>query len=178
MEKQLQINSIKRKIGQLTIVMGIKQIREAQSEFVNFRIDPKDLKDTLKNNGFDLPMSNLDFLIYTTSWENWQKILDVLWGIIQHFPWEAEVFDCDNRSNLATSLCSMMFRINTLMGAYCEVYDANTGAFKYSHWANMMVSNSKVYFFDPDNNGMRQQVSSNNFVMGGLRYKILSLRVY
>ena len=88
------------------------------------------------------------------------------------------VIACDNRSNLMTSLCSLLFRINTCAGLYCKVLNLQTGI-KYLHWANIIFTkDGKVYLFDVDNFGKYQQIISSDIIMGQNKYTPISIKIY
>lgn len=178
MNKQLKINAINRTIGTLMAVVGIKKLRQ-HSNFTTIDTGNNKFYQALKSRGIKINFSPLDISYRYTSFDNWQKIIKVLNGIIKHFKWEANVHDCDNRSTLMTSLCSLIFRINTCAGLYCEVFDAETGKSKYLHWANLIVdTEDNIYLWDVDNGGMYQKITSDNCVMGKLKYRFISIRLY
>lgn len=176
-DKELQINSIKRQIGSLTFMVAITQLREAISDFSDTELGIEKIENAIK--GFGMSVTPLDEKYYYTSWDNWQKIISVLNPIVSNFKWEAERFDCDNRSLLVSSLCSLMFKINTCASVYCDVYDVNTGVYKYRHYANLIVDdNSNVYLWDVDQGGMYQKITSNNVVMGVNKYYLMNVRAF
>lgn len=172
----LQINSIRRAIGQLGIQVGVSQIREAQSEFSTTLAGIEKIQGAVKN--FGISVSQADTSYYFTSWDNWRKIIDVLNPIAKNFVWEAERFDCDNRASLMSSLISLLFRINTCGKVYCDVYDAGNGKYKYTHYCNMIVDDAgNCYLWDVDYSGLTQKVTSNLAVMGINKYQFYNLRV-
>ena len=177
MNKQLQINSIKRQIGTLMAVAGFKQVKQARSEFDIVNLQNGEIQTAGKVLG--IYTNYLDFKYFFTSWENWEKILDVVWGILKHFKWMKEVFDCDQRAAFMTVISGMLFGVNTCTTVYCKVSDAVTGVFRYDHTANIIIDRDKnLYLFDADNHGMRQKITSNNVVMGKVKYEFLSIRAY
>ncbi len=179
MADELQINGLKRTIGVLTASLGLKQIINASSEFSTTNGNWSKLNEALKKSNLQIPLDNLDSDYYFTSWENWEKIIDVLWGIMKNFNWVAEKFDCDQRSAFTTSLAGLLFGLNTCCGVFCEVYDANTGILKYLHWANIIIDkDNNCYLFDVDYGGMKQKITGNNMVMGANKYKFIRLRAY
>ena len=172
MKKQLTINAINRTIGTLMVVVGVKKLRQAQSEFTTTDTSNNKFYQALKSRGIDVKFSPKDITYRYTSWENWQKIIKVINGIVKHFKWESEVFDCDNRSDFASALTSLVFRINTLGKIHCSVFDAESDKFLYGHWANILVDiDDNLYLFDLDQSGMCQKITSNNCVMGRLKYR-------
>lgn len=177
--ENLQLSYINRKLGQLYLSLGVQQIREHLNDFA-----PETAKD---ETGFTIPLSKIDLNMPTTpldekfyyvSLSNWEKIIEVLNPIAKLFPWERERFDCDNRAFLMSSLCSLIFRINTCGVVYCEVYDATTGALKYKHYANLISDGTNLYLWDVDAGGLYQKINSNPVVMGNNRYKLISLRIF
>jgi hypothetical protein len=175
----LQINSLKRKLGQLYISLGVQQIRDNQSEFSSGVKDETGFTVPLNRIDSNITFTPLDTQYYFTSFDNWVKIIEVLNPIAQMFKWQAERFDCDNRANLMSSLCSLLFRINTCATVYCKVFDATTGVFKYLHNANLIVDDSSnIYLWDVDNGGLYQKITSNPVIMGNLRYNLINVRGY
>jgi len=173
----LQINTINRTIGQLMLRVGIMKLRDAQSDFISVSSDNIKLIKAITQLGIDVVP--LDDNFWFTSWDNWRKIIDVLNPIAQQFNWEAERFDCDNRANLMTALTSLIFRVNSCTGLYCDVYDAKTGAYKYRHYANLIVDiDDNVYLWDVDQGGLTQKITTKEVVMGVNKYILLNARAY
>lgn len=173
----LQINSIRRAIGQLGIQVGVSQIREAQSEFSTTLAGIEKIQGAVKN--FGISVSQADTSYYFTSRDNWRKIIDVLNPIAKNFVWEAERFDCDNRAFLMSSLVSLLFRINTCTVLYCDVFDATTGRYKYTHYCNLIIDDvGNCYLWDVDYGGMTQKITSNPCVMGVNKYQLFNIRVF
>jgi hypothetical protein len=178
-QEQIRINNIARKMATALIKSGVGMIRSAVDDFepITFQ-GARKVNDALDSIG-GLTNNNLDMTYYFTNWDTWQKIVEVLYAIVKDFKWEAERFDCDQRSALMTSLSGLLFRLNTCAQLYCEVSDANTNEVKYLHWANLIVTtDGQCYLFDADNGGMTQKITSKTVVMGGLKYKLISIRSY
>jgi hypothetical protein len=160
-------------------ILGTKYIREAVSEFTTAEKNETGFTIPLNNLDPKITFTTLDNYYHYTSWDNWLKILEVLNPIAQNFQWQEELFDCDNRSNLMSTLCSLFFRINTCATVYCEVYAANGGTVKYLHYANLIADDAgNLYLWDVDCGGITQKITTNNVVMGNNRYKLLSVRGY
>ncbi len=177
-QEEIKINPIARSFGTSLIKSGISVLRSTASEFTPVVYGIRILNDALDKAGIKIPVIGLDYNYYYTSWDNWKKIIDVLYGVIKDFKWESESRDCDNRSNLMTSLCSILFGLNTCAGLYCEVYDLN-GNLLYLHWANLIITNGgQLWLFDVDNKGQTSIITSGNIVIGDKRYKLLSIRIY
>jgi hypothetical protein len=172
-----EINKIKRSIGTLMTTAGLMQIRQAINDLATEEIYVSKIKESCNKLG--IGVNELDFTFRTTSWQTWEQIIPILYGIIKEFKWESDIFDCDDRASFMTSLCSLLFRVNTLASAYCEVYDATTGKLKYLHWANVVIDrDAQLYLLDVDQSGMIQKITSNNLIMGVNKYHILQLRLY
>jgi hypothetical protein len=180
MDNTLQINSIKRALGSLYISLGAQTIRENQSEFSSTLGDINTIRTALNNSGLSgVGIHQLDSSYYFTSWDNWQKMISVLNPIAANFDWEAERFDCDNRSNLMSSLCSLVFRINTCSTLYCDVYDSTTGAYKYAHYCNLITDDAgNCYLWDVDYGGQYTKITSNPVIMGVNKYQFYSINCY
>ena len=177
-EQQLKLNLIARTFGTTLMKSGIGMIRSGYEDYEIINSSLRLANDALDKIGLKISVNALDISYYYTTWENWQTIIDVLYGIIKDFKWEADKFDCDNRSNLMTSLCSLLFRINTCAGLYCKVLNLQTGI-KYLHWANIIFTkDGKVYLFDVDNFGKYQQIISSDIIMGQNKYTPISIRIY
>jgi len=174
-DKTIKINAIQRQIGTLMVVTGFKMLSK-YSDFTTIETSNNKVYQALKDVGITLNFSPKDFRYRYTTWENWQEIIKVINGIVKHFPWLAQYFDCDNRSDLASALISLIYKINTCGKVYCEVFDAETGKSKYLHWANLIVDiDDSVYLWDLDNNRMVQKVVSANPVMGSNKYSFRQL---
>jgi hypothetical protein len=179
MEKQLQINAVKRKLGTLMSILGFKYIKEAQNEFQRTKFHINQIQQFFNTNGITLPVNNLDVDYFTTSWDNWQKILDTIYPILQEFKWTRETGDCDNRANFMTTTAGILFDVNTCTEIYCHVSNATTGKAIDYHKANIIIDDAgNTYLFDADNGGLRQKITGLNHIMGNWRYQILGIRAY
>ena len=177
MDNTIQVNNIKRAIGQLTFRVSIMQLRDAISDFTDSQAGIEKIQNAVKDLG--VSVTPLDDKYYFTSWDNWQKIIAVINPIVQQFEWVSERFDCDNRANLVCSLISLIFEINTCAGLYCDVFDAKTGDYKYRHYANLIVDkDDNVWLWDVDNGGQYTKITSNNPILGSLKYNLMSIRCY
>jgi hypothetical protein len=99
MDNQLKINAILRTIGTLETSIGLKHISNASSEFKTEKINLSEIDKSL--NLLGITSVAMDAEYFTTSWENWEKILDTVWGIVKNFKWTAEKFDCKVPNELA-----------------------------------------------------------------------------
>lgn len=171
------INKLKRIIAGLQITMGIQSLKDLPTFEVQKEGGGK-IGSAINNLKLGLANTQLDMTYAYTSWDNWQEIIDILYGrIIKNFKWTAEYFDCDNRAMLFSSLCSVCFNINTCGQVYCEVYD-DKGVFKYLHWANIIVDKEgNLYLLDCDNQGRFTKITSSNIILGSFKYKLISLRI-
>lgn len=173
MDNQIQINSIKRQIGQLFIRVGVVNVREAISDFTDTVGDFKQFCKPL----LGLPVSELDSKYYFTSWDNWQKIIATINPILQQFSWTMERFDCDKRSYLVTALTALLFEINTVRPLYCEVWNIKTGQFAFLHYCNVIVADDgNAYLWDVDNNGKTTKITGQNMIIDNERYIFKAIR--
>lgn len=172
-----QFNNLMRKIGALQASVGLKTITKYRPVFEPEKINLSVLLSSLKKTGIESSVE-LDVDFYTTSWDNWQLILDDVWGIIKNFNWIADTADCDNRSALTTVLCGLLFGVNTCSGVYCDRYNLD-GGWSGRHWANLITDkDGNTYLYDSDNHGLRQKVSNNDIIMGREKYHFISARTY
>lgn len=170
-DKTLRINAVNRIIGTLFCVIGIKKLQVSHSDFTTMEDGNNRIYQALKNIGITIIFSPKDFRYRYATLESWEKMIKVVNGIVKHFKWIAEYFDCDNRSDLVSALVSLFFEINTCNKLHCNVYDAKSGKFLYGHWLNMFVPiDGSVYIWDVDNKGMHQKITSSSSIMGELKY--------
>ena len=170
MSEQLKVNPIGREMGIALANTGFSTIRISSNEITPIKVDID-----LALISFKIAKNYDDYYYQSTSWGNWLKITYVLYKLIKPFKWEAEIFDCDDRSKLISSLASLLFKMNTCLRIRGNVYDATTGVFKYTHWWNLIVTPEGNYFFDVDNGGLTTKVSSQTVVMGNNLYKEFNL---
>jgi hypothetical protein len=177
--QELQINSLMRTIGTLQTSVGLKTIMKAASEFETNKITGLNILSSLKKLGINSSnVSQLDALYYTTSWDNWKKILETVWGIVKNFNWVEDKFDCDNRAAFVTVLCGLLFGVNTCSSVYCQ-RDNQNGGWSGRHWTNIAIDkDGNTYLFDVDNNGLMQKIDNNDCLMGNEKYHFISARVY
>jgi hypothetical protein len=173
MDNIIQINNIKRAVGQLTFRIGTMQIRNAINDF------------TSTEGGFDrfikpllgLPVTQMDTKYFFTSFENWEKIIATINPILEQFNWKAESFDCDKRAFLITALVALFFDINTVRPVYCDVYRVGDGQFAFTHYANIIVdSNGTAWLWDADEFGKITKITSQNPVIGNKRYYLQAVK--
>lgn len=173
MDNTIVINKIRRQIGQLLITAGIKQLRDAISDFSVVEGDFARFCRPL----LGLPVSELDSAYYFTSFKNWQKIIDTINPITKEFPWLAEVFDCDDRATLVVALIDACFEINTCRQVYCKVWRVSDGQLAYYHYANIFVDiDGNSWIWDADEFGKYTKITTNNPIIGNKRYELLSVK--
>lgn len=169
----LVLNNIRRAIGQLTMQIGIKQIREAISDFAYTEGDFNRFKNALMG----LPVMELDSKYYFTSWDNWQKIIDTINPILANFNWKPETFDCDDRALLVTALTALFFDINTVRPIYCEVWRVGDGQFAFHHYANVIVDlNGNSWLWDADEFGKFVKITSLTPIIGNKKYVLKAVK--
>lgn len=171
-QEQLKISLMARTFGVELIKRGISIIRNGSLEFT-----PSLGQLRILNNAFDkigISITPLDISYGFASLDNWKKITELLYAIIKDFKWEAELFDCDDRSLVMSGLSSMLFRLNTCGRIYCEV---KSGTQTFLHYANVIVlQDESLYLFDVDNGGQMTKITSVNPVMGNWTYNLKSAR--
>lgn len=173
MDNTLQINAIRRKMGQLLISAGITQMNESINELAGKEGTFEQFTKPL----FGLPVSQLDSKYYFTSWENWLKIIDALNPLTKEFYWVAEKRDCDKRAMFLTSMVSMLFELNTCRPVYCDVYMNATGQFAYAHYANVIVDNNGIaWLWDADASGQYTKITGTTVVMGDKKYILKAIK--
>lgn len=158
--------------------------------FLQLRIALKGLKDLV----YDIPVTKiavlptfagiklygieLDAEYFTTDWENWNEILDRVYGILQDNKWTENKADCDNRAEFVSAFISITYNLNTCARVFCEVSNATDGTLKYMHWCNIIIDkNNDLYIFDVDSGGLRQKITSNIVIMGENKYKLINFRI-
>ena len=77
----IQINKIKRAIGQFTIQVGMKQIWDAISEFTDTEGDFDRFQKRFQLLG--IPVSQLDTKYYFISWDNWLRVIETINPILK-----------------------------------------------------------------------------------------------
>lgn len=173
MDNQLQINSLKRTLGQLEISLGASQIKGAISDFTDTQGDFNQFCKPL----LGLPTAQLDDTYYFTSFDNWQKIMATINPILKNFPWESERFDCDKRSFLVVALTALLFDINTIRPMYCDVYRVSDGLYAFTHYANVFVdSEGEAWLWDVDENGLSTKITAQNPIISNKKYLLKAVK--
>ena len=176
MDNILQINSVKRWLAIKFIELGVQQIRTIDQDLSTKNDTSTLLVSSVTKIDPVLSPTLLDSTYYYTSFANWQVIIPPLNDITANFKWEENRFDCDKRANLIASLVALLFRLNTCMTVYCQVFDLK-GVSLYYHYANIVVDDNGIaYLLDLDNGGQYQKITGNNMVMGNVRYHFFSTR--
>jgi hypothetical protein len=89
-----------------------------------------------------------------------------------------DVFDCDNRARAMNALISLTALSNCGSDCYCKVTNVDTGANDLHHCLVLIDKDANLYVYDVDNNGLNQQITSDEFVMGKWEYDLSSITVY
>lgn len=170
MDNNIQVNSLKRNIGQLEIQLGLKTVNSAISDFTDTQGDFNKFSQALAVLG--VPVAQLDTNYYFTSYDNWQKILQVVNPIIQSMNWLLDKRDCDKQAEFVVGLVAYMFELNTIRPFFCDVYRVSDGAYAYTHYAMVFVDDvGNSYLYDYDNgNGAWGKITSNTPIFGNCKY--------
>lgn len=171
----MKINALRRAVGQITIQVGVKKIKEAIPEFSDIEKPLSVFALPFANYG--LSVAQLDNKYYFTSYENWLKIIETINPILKEFHWQREKFDCDKRSYLVVALTALFFGINTVRPVYCDVYKVSDDSLSYAHYANVFVdANGIPYLWDVDNGGLFEKITSKTPVIGNYKYKLKAIK--
>jgi len=167
------INKLKQTIAYLQLRISLKQLKALVYDIPITKITTIPTFARIKLYG-----TELDYQYFTTDWENWNEILDRVYGILQDNPWTENKADCDNRAEFVSAFISIVYNLNTCARVYCEVSNATSGVAKYLHWCNIIVDkDNNLYLFDADSGGLRQKITSNTAVMGNNKYIFKSFRI-
>lgn len=176
MTKEIQINRLKRLLGEKFIMAGIKYTRDALTDIPSVEKPQDHIRGALSSAG--MAISFLDETYFTTSWENWQKVIAVMNPIARNFKWTKEKFDCDNRAHLMSSLISVMFGLTTCSPCYCDVFTASGKHIGY-HYNNVIVDDAgNAYLWDVDNGFNTVKITSSTPVMGNWSYRLISIKAF
>ena len=176
MATEIQINRIKRMLGEKFIELGIAQTRDAVSDIPSIEKGQTHLSNALASFGMAIHFLDEDY--YTTSFENWQKIIEVMNPIAQTFKWTKEKFDCDNRAMLMSSLIPVMYGLTMCSPCYCDVH-TTAGVHIGYHYNNLIIDDAgNVYLWDLDNNCIVQKITNNTPVMGNWKYNLSGIRPF
>lgn len=172
----LQVNAIKRQIGQLEIQLGLKMVNSAISDFTDVKGNFNRFSQSLSLLG--VPIAQLDTDYYFTSYDNWQKILGVVNPIIQSMDWVLDRRDCDKQAEFVVGLVSYMFELNTIRPLYCDVYRVSDGAYAYTHYATVFSDDAgNCYLYDYGNGGgVWGKITSNTPVFGNCKYILKNVK--
>ena len=175
-EREIKIKALSRSFGTALINSGFGMIKSSYKNLLVVHFPFSHLKDAF-DKVVKIPLIQMDYTYYFTTWKNWDKMLDIIWGIIKNFKWEEDKFDCDNRAKLVSSLCSLFFGMNSCGEVYCKITNIKTGA-SIRHWTNVIVTaTGELYLFDVDNSGLRMKlVPGKPITMGRWHYEFRSAR--
>lgn len=164
-------------LGSKFIQLGIAQTKDAISDIERKEKDQQFVKKSLVN--FGLSITFLDDSYFTTSFDSWKEIIDVMNPIAEAFKWTKESFDCDNRAMLVSSLIPVMYGLTLCCPCYCRVFNAHTGKEIGYHYNNLIIDDAgNVYLWDLDNYGLVQKITNNTPVMGNWKYNLISIRPF
>ena len=127
---QRKINKIKRKIGSLYFLKGLKMFKDA-GDIETSVIDTNEIKQCLSDLGISVTSSVYDRWFYVTTWDNW---MDIIANDITHkIKYIKEKKDCDNFAFLFASLASMLYGLTTSPPTFG---DTNLGR----HYFNIIIT--------------------------------------
>jgi hypothetical protein len=174
---ELQKRTLSEFLGTNLVVSGINSLRNSYNN-LGYEVKPVCFANISITSILNIPSISKDYDAYFTSWENWEKMLDTIWGVIKNFPWERERADCDDRARVVSGLCSLIYRINTCGQMYCEFTNILTGE-KGRHYANIIMDNNQnLYLFDVDNGGLKMKLEKNKpTTMGNWSYRFISMEL-
>ena len=174
--EQIKINQLSRKYGTVFTVHGFKWIKGSYSNLTTIVKSFGAIYNVVRSLAL-IPVVQRDLNYFTTTKENWEKCLDTIYGIVKHFKWQKEKFDCDDRAKLVSALCSLLFGLNTCGELYCEVTSLKTGN-KIRHYTNLAItSKGEVMLFDVDNGGEKKIIDVGEPIsMGKWSYRLISAR--
>lgn len=164
---------IARNFGVSLIIAGLNTIKNLYKGLKPVVLRSGDIKEAM-NKITNIIVGFYDKQYYTTNKDNWNEMLDVISAIIKVFEWIKEKFDCDNRARLVSSLCSLLFGLNTCGYVYCETTHINTGK-KSLHYANLVVlDDGSLILYDVDNKRRKLVLDIGKpITMGYKTYKLL-----
>ncbi len=177
MEEQVKINSLLQKAGGKLIQGGIQFY---QASFKNLKpvvYSFGEMKNICVENGLNVKHGDKDFKYYTTSWDNWDKVIRT--DFTDRIKWIADKGDCDNLAILFASLSIILLRMNSCAYAYGKITNLETGK-EILHYFNVIVtSDRKVYLLEPANDKWIQITKNQTeYVLGNRKYEIYSVTFF
>jgi hypothetical protein len=178
-EQQAKINELARKLGSLLLDRGIRFL---QLSFRNLQVTEftaVQVKDFVTQAGLNIPVNQFDWKYYTTSFENWQLLIDSV--ILDKALYIANIRDCDNYAYLMTSFASFIISLNTCGAAYGVVYNAQTGATIAAHYFNtILASDGNLYLIDTLNSypEFTKIEKGKPIILGPWRYEIRGITFF
>jgi len=92
-QEKIKIKRIAVSFNTALVVMGLKGL---QGSYSNLPVNVKsygELTSAIKRI-MNVPVGMKDVSYFTTSFENWQEVLDVIYNIARRFKWKREQYDC------------------------------------------------------------------------------------
>lgn len=165
---QMKIKKIATTFYTQLAIAGLKGLQTSHKDLEVKELRTGEIKEAM-NKIAQIYVGFFDTKYYTTSKENWDKMLDIIDNIIKEFPWIREKFDCDNRARLVGSLCSLFFGVNTCGYAWVFTRHINTGK-RSSHYANIIaLDNGSLILYDVDNKRRRLVLSNGKPITAGYK---------
>jgi hypothetical protein len=178
-EDQAKINELARKVGSLLLDRGIKflQLSFQNLQITEFSYDQ--VKNFVTQSGLNVPVNHFDWKYFTTSFDNWQLLIDSI--VLDKAMYIAERRDCDNFAFLMTSLSSFIIGLNTCSATYGIIYNAETGNLIGGHYFNMILaSDGNLYLIDTLNSYPEfvKIEKGKPIILGNWRYEIGSMTFF
>jgi len=171
-QEKIKIKRIAVSFNTALVVMGLKGL---QGSYSNLPVNVKsygELTSAIKRI-MNVPVGMKDVSYFTTSFENWQEVLDVIYNIAHRFKWKKERYDCEDRATTIKDLSSLIFGLNTCGIVYCEITNIQTGK-RFRHYANLIVDDKgNLLLFDIDNAGVRKKITGQTLTARLWHYRFI-----
>jgi len=135
-----------------------------------------EVKNICIENGINVIQNDKDFFYSTTSWDNWQRVIET--DFIDDIKWIAEKGDCDNLALLFASLSIILLRMNSCAYAYCLQTNTETGANVLHYFNVILTSDRKLYAYEPQNDKWVKIEKGKPIILGNKKYDIKSLTFF
>lgn len=174
--EQIKINSLLQMAGGKLIKGGIDFYQKSFRNLTPTIISFGEVKNICIEKGINVTQNDKDFNYFTTSWDNWQKVINT--DFTDKIKWIVEKGDCDNLAILFSALSIILLRMNSCAYAYAMRTDVNTGA-QILHYFNVIVTNDrKLYALEPANDEFCEIKKGEPIILGTRKYEIKSLTFF
>jgi hypothetical protein len=173
----MEVNTIAQKISGILIQNGINMYKSVTKDLIPTVYNTQQINTIILNILPNITVNQKDYNYYTTTWKDWNDLLDsTLLNLLQ---WISEKQDCDNHAILFSSLSIILLGMNSCGYAFGSIYNKDTGKFIDNHYFDIVVTSDKeLYCVESQTYKWVKIEKGKDIVIGTWRYTINNVTLF